>query len=655
MAGIIMEKEYALSELISALLLISVLVAASAVILAILSSQYPPEIIPDPRLDIWNETSGPDNIVFVQSQGGDELKKGDYYFRVIKVTGESSTFFSDSSYVHNTSGSSNFTTGNIINFSVPISPDIASIQVIYRKNGLNNPGQYDVLMYEKKFIYADLPSTPSPSGYYTIRILSQGEGTITHSGPGTRTIESGFSVIKDIPIGTSITLSVQATSPNIITSATNRTEFWTPEYMLPPDADTIPGTGGSTMTFTPPMDQNQTVFFGFTLPESRITVYNVGGGGIATNGTITIPDGGSYTFTVPSGDPFDIDFISNNPGIISVLKEISGTAPNGNAVLTGGTDVSGAANTATFTYVNSSVTHDISLAVRFSPQFTITATSGQGGNIDPVGVNTYPAGSTPEYTIIASGENRTYEILVDGIPWTDGFNPALRTQTYTFSPLTSSHTIHARFAIQGVWGNYWGNAAVNGSYNDPDINRAVGVRNSNPWRHIESGPAWNKQLHHHIQLADAAAMAIPASPPYSTLEAAWPNGANRVVISDSTPVGSGSSKDYFYVKWSGLMFLEQPGSYRFWIRADDGIKLFIDGNMQSIDARAWIKPFPPDAADWYPCTTNPAVVIPGWHQYMIWYYENGGKASAELRFQPPGEPSNSNGAPFFQELFYLVD
>ncbi len=661
MAGVIMKKNPALSELISALLLIVILVSAASIVLVVLTSQYPPTIIPDPRLEIWNETTINGNVInntiYVQSRGGDPVDENEYLFRAIPISGTPYTFYSDSPTINNTSGNNNLTTGNTISFSVNMTPIISSVQVIYRNNGnQHDSGLYEVLMYEKKFLKtipnSSPTSTTAPTDYYYIRLLTSGSGTVVPSG-GTTTTLDGFTAVK-VPVGTQISLTATATS-GIINLATNRTEFWTSDHMNSTEADTISNAvGKTTTTFSPPTNTNQTVYFSFGLPESHITIFNLGGGGTVSNGSVSITDGGSHTFTVTSGDPFSALFTATGSGTISTLRWISGTATDGNSVISGGVNVENAANNTTFTYLNSSVTQDISLAVIFSPSYSITATTGVGGTISRLGVTNYSAGSTPTYTITASGENRSYEILVDGVAWTD-INPALRTQTYTFSPLTESHTIHSRFAIQGVWGNYWGSATVNGSYNDPDNNRAVGVRNSNPWKYIESTTAWNKQLHHHIQLADALAMSIPATPAYSTLETAWPNGANRVVIGSTIAVGSGTDKDYFYVNWSGLMFIENAGSYRFWIRADDGIKLFIDGAMQSIDARAWIKPYPPDAADWYPCTTDPSIVIPGWHRYTIWYYENAGKAAAELRYQLPGTTSDAYSANFFTDLFYLVD
>lgn len=657
-----MKAEAAVSELISALLLVAILITASSIVLVILTSQYPPKILPDPRLEIWNKTTQgsdntPNNTIFIQSTGGDPLYENEYVFRAIPVSGTPYTIYSDSPTVNNTSGNGNLTTGNTINFSVKSTPVISSVQVIYRENGnLHNNSTYEVLLYEKKFLKSTVNSSSSPSpspNYYYIRLLTSGSGTVIPNGGSTTTLD-GFTTVK-VPIGTQVSLTATATTGSI-NFATNRTEFWTADHMNSTEADPISNTIGKTSaTFFPPINNNQTVYFSFGMPVSHITIFNLGGGGTVKNGSVTISDGGNYTFTVPSGDPFSAIFSATGSGTISTLRWISGTVTDGNSVISGGADVTNAANNTTFSYLNAAVTQDISIAVVFSPGYKITATTGRGGTISSLGVTTYSAGATPTYTITAAGENRSYQILIDGVPWTDGFNPALRTQTYTFSPLTSSHTIHSRFAIQGVWGNYWGNAIVNGSYNDPNNKRAVGVQSSNPWKPIESTTAWNKQLHHHIQFADLEAMSIAATPAYSTIDSPWPNGANRVVIGSTSAVGSGSSKDYFYVNWSGLMFIKDAGSYRFWIRADDGIKLFIDGVMQSIDARAWIKPYPPDAADWYPCTTNPSVVIPGWHTYTIWYYENAGKAAAELRYQLPGTTSNAYNAEFFTELFYLVD
>jgi len=147
-----MKKEPAISELISALLLVVILVSAASIVLVVLTSQYPPTILPDPRLEIWNKTTikGDEinNTIYIQSRGGDPVYENEYLFRAIPVSGTPYIFYSDSPTINNTTGNNNLTTGNTISFSVNMTPIISSVQVIYRKNGnLHDDGSFETVLY----------------------------------------------------------------------------------------------------------------------------------------------------------------------------------------------------------------------------------------------------------------------------------------------------------------------------------------------------------------------------------------------------------------------------------------------------------------------------------------------------------------------------
>ena len=136
-----MQREDAVSELVSALLLAVVIVAGAAVFLVALTSQYPPVIMPDSSVEVWNEGK----TIFVQSTGGDPLPMGSYNITVISKSSAPEYPLSNYSNISNTLGNYNLSTGNTIYFNTSISPLAdAHVQVIYQKGGTS------LLMYDKK-------------------------------------------------------------------------------------------------------------------------------------------------------------------------------------------------------------------------------------------------------------------------------------------------------------------------------------------------------------------------------------------------------------------------------------------------------------------------------------------------------------------------
>jgi hypothetical protein len=80
---------------------------------------------------------------------------------------------------------------------------------------------------------------------------------------------------------------------------------------------------------------------------------------------------------------------------------------------------------------------------------TIVATSTDGGGINPSGSKTYPENSQPVYTFTPdSNEYHLSAVIIDEVTYaslgTTGF-----TTSYTFDPLTSNHTIHAVWSLDG--------------------------------------------------------------------------------------------------------------------------------------------------------------------------------------------------------------
>ena len=91
---------------------------------------------------------------------------------------------------------------------------------------------------------------------------------------------------------------------------------------------------------------------------------------------------------------------------------------------------------------------------------------------------------------------------------------------------------------------------------------------------------------------------------------------------------NGLGTDQFSVRWTGS-FNFNAGSYTFSATADDGIRLWVDGN-QIINA--WVD----EAATTYQATVT---LTAGAHVIKVEYYENGGSAVAQVGWQAAPQPS----------------
>ena len=80
--------------------------------------------------------------------------------------------------------------------------------------------------------------------------------------------------------------------------------------------------------------------------------------------------------------------------------------------------------------------------------FTITSSSSEGGSISPFGSRTYAPNEQPTYDFTANTGYHLSGVIIDGSNYANLVNTGFTTQ-YTFPPLTSDHTIHAIFSIDG--------------------------------------------------------------------------------------------------------------------------------------------------------------------------------------------------------------
>ena len=133
------------------------------------------------------------------------------------------------------------------------------------------------------------------------------------------------------------------------------------------------------------------------------------------SGKVTVTSGTSQTFTITP----DTDYIISD-------------------VLVDGVSV-GAVNAYAFTNVTDNHTIEARFEVFSGTVYTITASSGTGGTISPLGEVTVPQGTDRAFTITPSAGYTVRDVKVDGVS-----QGALR--GFTFSNVTANHTISATFA-----------------------------------------------------------------------------------------------------------------------------------------------------------------------------------------------------------------
>ncbi len=150
-----------------------------------------------------------------------------------------------------------------------------------------------------------------------------------------------------------------------------------------------------------------------------ITAAAGAGGSINPGGTVSVVDHGSQAFTIAPGACYTIADVQVDGGSVGPVT----------------------------TYTFTDVTADHTIAASFALRtYTITASAGAGGAIDPSGALTVDCGTNRTFTITAGPGHHVGDVLVDG-----GSVGAVT--SYTFTDVQAAHTIAASFAPDVVPGD----------------------------------------------------------------------------------------------------------------------------------------------------------------------------------------------------------
>ena len=157
-----------------------------------------------------------------------------------------------------------------------------------------------------------------------------------------------------------------------------------------------------------------------TITQSGISTYTItastgSNGSISPSGSVTVSSGGNQTFTITPATNYKVadvkvDGVSKGP-------------------------------ITSYTFTNATSSHSIS-ATFAMPSYTITASAGSNGSISPKGTLTVTPGASKTFTIKANWFYQIADVKVDGVS-----KGAIT--SYTFSNVTSSHSISASFLRKG--------------------------------------------------------------------------------------------------------------------------------------------------------------------------------------------------------------
>ena len=160
---------------------------------------------------------------------------------------------------------------------------------------------------------------------------------------------------------------------------------------------------------------DHTIDASFALQPFTITATAGAGGSIEPSGDVVVNSGASQAFTITPGTGYEIADVLVDSVSVGAVES----------------------------YLFENVTADHTIDASFAPTetFTITATAGEGGSIEPSGDVVVNSGASQAFTITPGTGYEIADVLVDGA----SVLGELVDNTYTFENVTADHTIDASF------------------------------------------------------------------------------------------------------------------------------------------------------------------------------------------------------------------
>lgn len=146
-------------------------------------------------------------------------------------------------------------------------------------------------------------------------------------------------------------------------------------------------------------------------PTFTINAVSGNGGSISPNGATTVTEGGSQSYTISADIGYTIDSVIVDGAPIDLVTS--------------------------YTFENVTANHSIEVRFKIN-SYTIAATFGSNGSIDPVGLLTVLHGGSGTYTITPDEGYQIDQLLVNS-------NAVTPATTYTFNNVTSNQTIDVTF------------------------------------------------------------------------------------------------------------------------------------------------------------------------------------------------------------------
>ena len=463
------DSERAISDVIGAIVLISVIVAAFAIVGLMVLSQPQPQKIPALNTIISSNAQAID----IHHGGGDLFNKADIE---ILVDGVDRT---DSFKVEGTDDWSTWSVGQSLICTGCGSSD-ALVQIVYKGGGVS---QLIAQTGEQSLIGSLIPApvvtaiTPnmgnagtvvsitnlagsnffsgatvrlSRSGYADITAsnvvvvsetkitcnidLSGSTGVwdvvVTNPGGPSGTLNNGFTILASsppvadfsgTPLSGTVPLTVSFTDASANFPDTWHWDFGDGNWSNSQDPTfiyQIPGTYSVSLTATNTAGTNLTVKTNY-ITVNPVVYYTINatatppGGSISPSGAVSVVAGNNQDFTISADTGYHI-------ADVRVDSVSQGMIPN-------------------YTFTNVVANHTINATFAIN-QYTITATSGANGNVTPAGLTLVNYGSNQTYNITPITGYHVADVLVNNV--TVG-----AVTTYEFTNVAANQTINATFAI----------------------------------------------------------------------------------------------------------------------------------------------------------------------------------------------------------------